>query len=101
MSGFPCAFWVKIGKSFRIAAKSKRLSGASVFTLHRGFLLHGGGHRRPERLGWNPLEHRLEESLDDHPLRVGAGQTTRHEVEELVRVHLAHRGAMRAADVVR
>src|SRR5436309_7769514 len=101
MSGFPWAICVKMGKSFRMEAKSSCRSGASVFTSDRRFLLHGGGDRRPERLGWNPLEHGLEESLDDHALRVRAGKPAGPEVVELILVHLPHGGAVRAADVVR
>src|SRR6267143_5727509 len=101
MSGFPWTIRSKIGKSLRIAAKSWCLSGASVFTSGRGFPLDGGGHRRAERFGGDPLEDRLEEPLDDHPLRLGPGEPPGPQVEELVLVHLPDRGSVRAAHVVR
>src|SRR6185503_2643173 len=101
MSGFPWVLVWKIGKSLRIAAKSTRRSGASVFTSGGGLPLHRGRHRRAQRFGGDALQHRLEEALDDQLLRLGARQTAGSQVEELLLVHLHHRGAVRAAHVVR
>ena len=56
--------------------------------------------RLAHRLELDPVEHVLEEAAHDQPLRLGAGEAARHEVEELLAVDLAERRAMGAADVV-
>src|SRR5204862_4704153 len=62
--------------------------------------LEGGAERLAHRLQLDAVEHVLEEAAHDQPLRFGARETARHQVEELLAVDLAERRAVRAAHVV-
>src|SRR5581483_9928044 len=53
------------------------------------------------RLQLDAVEHVLEEAAHDQPLRLGARQAARHQVEDLFAIDAAERGAVRAAHVVR
>src|SRR5919108_2411281 len=47
-----------------------------------------------------PLHDRLEVALDQHPHRLGPGESAGHHVEDLLLVELAHGPAVRGLDVV-
>src|SRR2546421_6124394 len=53
------------------------------------------------RLELDAVENVLEEAAHDQAFRLPAGETSGHGVEELVAIDPAHRGSVRAADVVR
>src|SRR5262245_55005901 len=63
--------------------------------------LERGPERLAHRLELDPVEHVLEEAAHDQPLGLGPRQPARHQVEELLAVDLAERGAVGAAHVVR
>src|SRR5581483_5175550 len=63
--------------------------------------LHLGRESVLESLERDAVDHRREEALDDHPLRLRLRQAAAHEVEQLFLVDRAGRRAVCAADVVR
>src|SRR5439155_12842043 len=81
-------------------ARRERSPGAAADRSLADLALDLAAQALAHGLERNAPDHRLEERLHDEPLRVEARESPRHEVVEMLRLHVAQRGAVRATHVV-
>src|SRR5439155_10042609 len=74
--------------------RDERLSIEEATLLPAPLSLYDEPRPLPGLLNRYPREDRLEETEDEHLLRFGFGQPSRHQVEYLLLVQLRHRGRM-------